>query len=145
MNTSADSTPIVVGVDGSEASVAALRKAADLAAALHTRLLIITCWSVPNFYYGYADLDGTAFELDAKDRQAAALAAAFGDGCPVPAEESLLQGRAAAELVKASSQAQLLVVGTRGHGEFVNMILGSVSLECIAHAECPVLTVRAGV
>lgn len=143
MNSSTESARIVVGVDGSPSSAAALRKAAELAGALQTGLLIITSWTVPNFYSGYTDLDGTAFELDAKDRQAASLGEAFDGRCPVPMQTSIRYGRAAEELIKASADADLLVVGTRGHSEFVTMILGSVSLECIAHAACPVLTTRA--
>ncbi|MCI4010887.1 universal stress protein [Brevibacterium sp. ZH18] len=50
---------------------------------------------------------------------------------------------AATELITASENAQLLVLGTCGHGEFASLILGSVSLECIAHAHPPVLTARA--
>ncbi|WP_372698429.1 universal stress protein [Arthrobacter sp. JSM 101049] len=142
MNPMNDPSPVVVGVDGSTSSILALRKAAEFAATLQTELLIVTCWSVPNFYNGITQLDDAAFERDARERQAAALATAFESGCPVHAQKRVCEGRPGTELVKASAQAQLLVLGTRGHGEFVNLLLGSVSLECIAHANCPVLTVR---
>lgn len=142
MNSSTPTAPIVVGVDGSASSVIALRKAAELAATMSTNLLVVTSWRVPNFYNDYLDLDSTAFEQHANAQQNNALTEAFGNNCPVPAERRLCHGRPAVELCQAAANAQLLVLGTRGHGEFATMILGSVSLECIAHAPCPVLTVR---
>lgn len=143
MPMTAPTAPIAVGVDGSPSSGAALRKAAQLAAAMDVALLVVTCWTVPQLYYDFIDMDNDAFERDAGDRQGAALAEVFAGHCPVQVQSVLRHGRAATELIAASTQAQLLVLGTRGHGGFVNMILGSVSLECIAHAQCPVVTVRA--
>lgn len=141
--TSAENQPVVVGVDGSPSSVTALRKAAEFAATLDTELLIVTCWKAPDFYNGVVHSDAAAFEDKAKELQADAIMKAFDNGCPVPARRRLTHGRPATELITASENAQLLVLGTRGHGEFASLILGSVSLECIAHAHPPVLTVRA--
>lgn len=143
MNSLTEPAPIIVGVDSSDSSIAALRKAAELAASLQTRLLVITCWTVPNFYNGTIEFDETAFERDAKERQTAAISKAFENGCPVPAQKRITHGRPADELIKASTRAQMLVLGTRGRHEFIHMMLGSVSLECIGGAHCPVLTVRA--
>lgn len=143
MNTPASTAPIVVGVDGSASSLEALRKAAELAASLNTCLQVITCWEAPQFYAEYVQLDPKAFEHDAQACQDAAISAVLGNEHPVRVDARLRRGRTAPELITASTDAQLLVLGTRGHGEFVQLLLGSVSLECITHAHCPVLTVRA--
>lgn len=143
MNTLTPSAPIVVGIDGSACSLAALGRAADLAAGLHTFLQVVTCWTVPQFYAEDIDLDSEAFEREARARQDAAVAQGLDGHPPVEVRTTLRRGRTAPELIQASAEAQLLVLGTRGHGEFVHLLLGSVSLECIAHAQCPVLTVRA--
>jgi nucleotide-binding universal stress UspA family protein len=58
-------------------------------------------------------------------------------------EGEVVQGRAAPLLVEASKGADLLVVGSRGHGEFVGMLVGSVSGYCVTNAHCPVLVHRA--
>ncbi|GAA1362279.1 universal stress protein [Arthrobacter rhombi] len=144
MNSPATSRPIVVGIDGSPSSAAALHQGAALAASLGTGLRVVTCWTVPQFYNADLRLEETEFEADARTAQEELLAAAFASGCPVPLERVLRHGRPGHELVAASADARLLVLGTRGHNEFVSMLLGSVSLECIAHAAVPVLTVRAG-
>ena len=56
----------------------------------------------------------------------------------------VIEGNAAPVLTKASQGADLLVVGSRGHAEFVGMLLGSVSEHCVVHAHCPVVVVRHG-
>lgn len=134
---------IVVGVDGSPSSAAALRHGADLAASLGTSLRVVTCWSVPQFYNADLRLQESEFQADARSAQEELLTTAFPSGSPVPLEKVLRHGRPGHELVEASSDARMLVLGTRGHNEFVSLLLGSVSLECIAHAAVPVLTVRA--
>jgi nucleotide-binding universal stress UspA family protein len=53
-----------------------------------------------------------------------------------------LEGHPAPILVRASRGAELLVVGCRGHGEFLGMVLGSVSEHCVTNADCPVLVLR---
>ena len=57
-------------------------------------------------------------------------------------DPSVIEGHPAPLLVKASSGADLLVVGSRGHGEFAGMLLGSVSEHCVTNAHCPVLVLR---
>ena len=61
---------------------------------------------------------------------------------PVPVREIVRRGSAARELVQASQGAQLLVVGSRGHGGFSGLLLGSVSSACAEHAHCPVLVIH---
>jgi nucleotide-binding universal stress UspA family protein len=60
----------------------------------------------------------------------------------VPVREIVRRGSAARELVQASQGAQLLVVGSRGHGGFTGLLLGSVSSACAEHAHCPVLVIH---
>ena len=62
----------------------------------------------------------------------------------VVVEPLVVQGHAADVLVRAAEGADLLVVGSRGHGGFAEMLLGSVSQHCVHHAPCPVLILRDG-
>ena len=55
---------------------------------------------------------------------------------------TLAEGHPSPALVKASQGAALLVVGSRGHGEFAGMLIGSVSEHCVSNAKCPVLVFR---
>jgi nucleotide-binding universal stress UspA family protein len=67
-----------------------------------------------------------------------------GDYPGVVIREIVFEGHPAPALVQASRDADLLVVGSRGHGEFVGMLLGSVSEHCVTNAHCPVLVLRDG-
>jgi nucleotide-binding universal stress UspA family protein len=66
----------------------------------------------------------------------------FPDGPPDWFTSSAWNGSAARDLVAASKDAAMLVVGTRGHGGLTGLLLGSVSSACATHAHCPVLIVR---
>lgn len=61
-----------------------------------------------------------------------------------PVEQIVQEGNPAAALLEQAAAASLLVVGSRGHGAFSGMLLGSVSRHCVSHAPCPVVVVRAG-
>jgi nucleotide-binding universal stress UspA family protein len=61
----------------------------------------------------------------------------------VKIEQRVIQGAPAAVLVEESQDADLLVVGSRGHGGFAQLLLGSVSQQCAQHSECPVVIVHA--
>jgi nucleotide-binding universal stress UspA family protein len=138
---------VVVGVDGSEQSIAALRWALDYAASRDHVVEALTMWSMPMTTDGlsgraYAP-DPCALEADAAARLDDALRAA----CPnVEArgriERIVCEDRPAHALVSASRGAELLVVGTRGHGGFAGLLLGSVSTQCVHHAHCPVAVIR---
>lgn len=132
---------IVVGVDGSPESVKALSRAADLANVLNTRLEIITTWRP---YVGYAEMGATDWspERDAQEISAEAAGAEFGDVLPDWVTRSLREGNAIHQLIEASTGADMLVVGSRGHGGVVGLLLGSVSSACAEEAHCPVLVVR---
>ena len=60
----------------------------------------------------------------------------------VNVETAVIEGPAAQVLVDMSAEADLLVVGSRGRGGFSELLLGSVSQQCVHHARCPVTVVR---
>ena len=133
--------PIVVGVDGSPSSILALQRAQHLATALSTTLEAIHVWQ----YQPYMDT-GYVIEVEPAENAvrvlAEATAAAFGTDVPAGLKQVARQGSAAKVLLDASHDAEILVVGSRGHGGFVGLLLGSVSSQCAEHAHCPVLLVH---
>jgi nucleotide-binding universal stress UspA family protein len=134
---------IVVGIDGSAASIDALAWAGRQARLTHATLEIIMTWDWPTTY-GWAPLPEG---YDPSEGMPEALAKAAGDlrteYPDVEIATRLVQGHPAPLLVEASDGADLLVVGSRGHGEFVGMLIGSVSEYCATNAQCPVLVHRA--
>lgn len=135
---------LLVGVDGSVASVAALREASVLAEKLELPVHAVAFWDYPDLVYGDYNYP-EAFDSP-KDDAARVLRTAtmevFGDAAPGWFSASTRRGRPARELVRLSREAAMLVVGSRGRGGFVGLLLGSVSAACAAHAQCPVLVVR---
>jgi nucleotide-binding universal stress UspA family protein len=134
---------IVVGVDGSVASKAALRWALRQAHLTGAVVEAVTAREFP-VVYGYPApiLDGVNF----KDMAANVVKDAI-------AEETLgaeagrvyykvVEGNAASALLSESAGADLLVVGSRGHGGFVEAMLGSTGQHCVHHAKCPVVVIR---
>lgn len=134
---------VLVGVDGSESSIQALRLGAQLAPALNATIVAIACWDFPEIYAGYIPPDFARFEAAAAKSLADALQRAFGEETPDRLTTQLVRGPAAGKLVEAAAEASLLVVGRRGHGGFLGLHLGSVSSACVAHAGCPVLVTHA--
>jgi nucleotide-binding universal stress UspA family protein len=129
------SQQVVVGVDGSPASLRALQWAADYASARHLKMNVIVAWDDP-FAERFESpmsagqmLDRLIGHLRAENRR-------------LEIDGQVVQGDAAKTLESASDGAALLVVAQRGHGELVGMLLGSVSEHCITHAKCPVLVYR---
>ncbi|SMX93411.1 universal stress protein [Brevibacterium antiquum] len=143
MQTQNSSQTILVGVDGSSSSVAALRHAAGLAGSLGCSLTAVMCWQKPQFYMADIEFEDGPFEQVATQKLEATVQAALGADPDVICRTLVRNGRPGEVLVDESASSRLLVMGTRGHSEFVSMLLGSVSLECIAHAHVPVVTVRA--
>jgi len=139
---------IVVGVDRSEGSDRALEWALQEAAVQGDHVLLLHAWQFPavgvaNYagdtlpVFGRGDLEQLAVDvLDAAMHTAATLAP------DVKVELELAKGHPAASLIDASRRARLLVVGSRGHGGFAGMLMGSVSSACAHHAHCPVVIVR---
>jgi nucleotide-binding universal stress UspA family protein len=138
-----DAPPIIVGVDGSDSSYTALREAVRLATALGTPLRAVAVWDFPMSAYDvYAPPPAWEPEVDARHVLEDAAGQVFGSDVPPWFTTAVRQGGAAAVLVKESLGAEMLVLGSRGHGGFVGMLLGSVSTACVGHASCPVLIVR---
>lgn len=134
---------VVVGVDGSDSSVQALRFAARLAPGFGAEIHAVACWHFPQIYAGYVPPDFEAFESAAGETLTDTLAKAFGPELPAGLSQELIRGPAPEKLVEAGADAVMLVVGRRGHGGFMGMHLGSVSSACVSHAACPVLVVHA--
>ena len=141
----AEQGPVLVGVDGSDASIAALRWAAETADARFTSLRVLHSWSpVPPVYTGFYVGAGGGFDAEVVQKVAEnvlndSMLRGFGfDGPGVPTEGVLAVGSAARSLVEASEYAQLLVVGARGGGGFAELVLGSTSHQAVHHAHCPV-------
>ena len=134
---------IVVGVDGSDASIAATRWAAAEAALSGRRVVLLSAWQFPISWGTTIPLpDGYDPAADARsvlDPVTDALRAAFPS---VEIRNRVVEGHPAEVLVEASRHAALLVVANRGHGAFAGMLLGSVSQHCVSHAHSPVLVYR---
>ena len=133
---------IVVGVDGSEPSKQALRWGAHLAARFGARLDAVAAWDFPTGY-GFAsvppDWDPARDMRQALDETVQAV---FGDQPPPGLRREAREGGAARVLIEASRGATMLVVGSRGHGGFTGLLLGSVSSNVAEHAPCPVLIIH---
>jgi nucleotide-binding universal stress UspA family protein len=134
---------IVVGVDGSEHSMRALRWAADEAKLRGSTLRVVHSWTFPGVSVPLSAVD----ELPHIDVQAGAeqvleeAIEAVADPS-VPTERCVRNELPAQALIAESEGAELLVVGARGRGGFAGLLLGSVSQQCAAHAHCPMVIVR---
>ena len=142
-STPAQSPPrIVVGLDGSAASIAALNWAVRQAELTGTPLETVTAWQWPSKYQWIrtpADYDPAG---DTRQKVDAIVDEVRSAHPSVAIESTVVEGHPATVLVTESRGATLLVVGSRGHGEFPGMVLGSVSQHCVAAAHCPVLVLR---
>ncbi len=131
---------IVVGVDGSESSKSALRWAARLLPVFNGEIEAVIAWEYPSSYgWGIALPSDWRPDLDAAKALEAAVDDAFGNQRPPGLKCTVCEGRASYVLLEASEGADLLIVGSRGHGGFAGLLLGSVSTACTEHAKCPVL------
>jgi nucleotide-binding universal stress UspA family protein len=137
---------IVVGADGSPGAQRALDWAIDEARRRSSTLVLVHAWQQP-IYAGdpmaAAALASSDVQHDAEVAAGRVLDAAVA-GLPddVPHERVLVQGGAAEVLCEAARNgAELLVVGTRGHGSVASLLLGSVSQAAAHHSPCPVVIV----
>jgi nucleotide-binding universal stress UspA family protein len=133
---------IVVGVDGSEPSIEALRQAQRLALPLGAKVLANAYWDYPQVYAGYVLVGIEGFEERAGQILDEAIRTAFGDETPSNVVPGLVRGHPREALIEATRDAGMVVVGRRGHGGFGGLLLGSVSSALVAHAHCPVLVVH---
>lgn len=132
---------IVVGVDGSEPSIDALRYADRIATALNAPLEAVIAWTYPPITGSYLVIE-TSPQHDAAEILDTAVGRAFGDRPPEGLKRTVVAGPAARTLIEASRTSAMLVLGSRGHGGFAGLLLGSVSAACAEHAACPVLIVH---
>lgn len=140
---------IVVGFDGSEHSQWALDWAVDEARRRDGQLRLVTAWSKPLMAWFPAVLETAAGEIATEESpeqmaaavQAQALNSVSGDG--IAATGQLVHSDSpASAILDAATDADLVVVGSRGHGGFAGLSVGSVSTQVVNHAPCPVLVVN---
>ena len=134
---------IVVGVDGSGPSKSALRWAARAAEVTGGGIDAIIAWQVPPNYGWYVADAHWHPDQDAEKVITETVDEVFGADRPRDLRIIVRQGNPAKVLLDASRDAELLIVGSRGHGGFVGLLLGSVSSNCAEHSHCPVLVVHA--
>lgn len=132
---------IVTGVDGSQASLDALRWASRQAELTGAELRAVSAWRLPSFGYPVEYVDEN-IEGAVGEELERAVREALGTEPRVPVTKVVVQGHPAPVLVEQSEGAELLVVGSHGRGAFAGMLLGSVSAHCVQHAQCPVVVVR---
>ncbi|HLQ57475.1 MAG TPA: universal stress protein [Streptosporangiaceae bacterium] len=138
---------IVVGVDGSEHSQLALEWAMKEAALRHAPLTVLTVHQVAGSYWSGTPTIYPADQPEVeKVREAAEAAAQEAAGRlaaqPASVITRAVSGLPAMELINASHDADLVVVGSRGGGGFGSLLMGSVSNQVVNHAACPVVVVR---
>jgi len=144
MNTGSEKNGvIVVGIDGSESSREALHWAVAQAKVTGVTVEAVMAWAwptswgrTPTWPPGQDPADETRKLL------AEAVDSVLGRHSALDVHEVVVEGHAAPALIAASEHADLLVVGSRGHGAFAGMLLGSVSQHCVTNAACPVVVVR---
>jgi nucleotide-binding universal stress UspA family protein len=135
---------VVVGVDGSEHGVAALQFAAEEAALRGAHLRVVCAWEVPaNAAASVGSFPGLmrSFGDEADGIVQAAIARVRELQPSASCEPRVIEGHPSSVLLDEARGATLLVVGSRGRGEFAGMLLGSVSHQVLHHAPCPVTVV----
>ncbi len=134
---------IVVGVDGSEPSLKALRWAAQQARLTGATLRVLTTWEVATGT-GWVPTFPVDYDPQAVARQALdeAVTETLGADPDVAVERIVKEGHAAPVLLAAAKDADLLVVGSHGHGAFAGMLIGSVSEHLVRHAPCAIVIVH---
>jgi nucleotide-binding universal stress UspA family protein len=139
---------ITVGIDGSDHSIRALEWAVNEAAVRNTPLTVLTVHLVPQSGWTGSPIivPQDAEELE-KERQAAEemtlkVTSQLGEARPASVAVRAVNGFPAQQLIEASREADLMVVGSRGAGGFAKLVAGSVSDQVVHHAHCPVVVVR---
>jgi len=139
---------IVVGVDGSGHSQRALEWAIKEAALRHAPLTVLTVHQAIRGYYGSVSSFPDDPERTEQARQAAQaetdkVLAGLGGTRPESVSVKAVNGFPVEELISASKDADIIVMGSRGAGGFTRLMMGSVTSQVAQHAHCPVLIVPA--
>lgn len=137
---------VVVGVDGSESALQAVRWAAEAAARHHVPLRIVHAFGVTGAYYGGdSGVPTTVFDA-MSDEAKKVLADAVGPAREVAGDlalDTVLQSEPPIpSLIEESRHARMVVLGASGRGEFAGLFTGSVAVAVTSHGECPVVVVR---
>ncbi len=134
---------IVVGVDGSAASERALRWAVEAARLRDGTVRVVHGWQqiVIGDVYGYGALNPEVLEEAGRAVLDETVERVDTEQLSAPVERVLVPGPAASVLLDAATDADLVVVGTRGRGGFTGLLLGSVSHQVVQHAPCPAVVV----
>jgi len=133
---------IVVGIDGSPPSVDAFRWAVRQAQVTGAVVEAVMNWQYQGALIPVGP-ENLTIEADAKRALDGAIRDVVVESAPpIQVTRSVEEGEAALILVDRSKDASLLVIGSRGDGAFVGMLIGSVSQYCVSHAHCPVVVLR---
>ena len=132
---------IVTGVDGSTGSQQALRWAVEQARRTGQTVHAVISWEIPVDYGDAYLIDRVDFAAESGSMLKQTVDTVLGGTDTPGVEQHVRRGHPVRVLLDAAAGADLLVVGSRGHGGFVGMLLGSVSQHLAAHAPCPVVVV----
>ncbi|MFF0041586.1 universal stress protein [Streptomyces mirabilis] len=145
MGTDVSEPKIVVGVDGSTSSYAALRWAVRYAGLVGGTVDAVAVWELPGLYgWSAPAVDVDVDEDDARQRMRQELIDVLGADAAGSVRTHVVHGNAVDVLLRSAEGAEVLVVGSRGRGGFARALLGSVSQHVSQHASCPVVIVRSG-
>jgi nucleotide-binding universal stress UspA family protein len=137
---------VLVGVDGSPESGAALTYAVAEANRRGARLRVVSTYFPEYAVHGRTrplTASETGIEVDVEAETRRMVEEALAGEAVTPAVEIVVAaGPAAGVLIEGSGEVDVLVLGHRGRGGFASMLLGSVGLQCVLHAQCPVIVVR---
>ena len=136
---------VVVGVDGSDPSVAALSWASRYGAATGATVRAVRVWHYPTSAglppgKTPQPVEGEVEGWESKDLSEAIAKASLDPSAQI--ETKIVYGHPAQALIDESRGESLLVLGHRGHGGFAEALTGSIVIHCVNHAACPVVVVR---
>lgn len=134
---------VVVGVDGSPSSYAALRWAVRYAGLVGGVVEAVAVWELPGLYgWSAPAVDMDVDEEETRTRMRQEVTDVLGEEAAGSVRTRVVHGNAADVLLRAAEGAEAVVVGCRGRGGFKRALLGSVSQHVSQHATCPVVIVR---
>jgi nucleotide-binding universal stress UspA family protein len=131
---------VVVGVDGSPHSAAAMRWALSEAAEHDGQVMAVLAWQMP-----FVSIPGAYDRAELEQTYKSYLLQTISEVAPappVPLFSVVAEGEPVDALIEAAKDADLLVLGIKGHSRYAGLMLGSVSAACAANAPCPVVLLR---